>query len=61
MILLLNNDGPKGVKGATEEDKKEPNMPCKMGLTDLGPWADIRQAQLMKGSKGEEDFGRYVH
>ena len=31
----------------SEEDKKEPNRPCKMGLTDPGPWVDIRQAQLM--------------
>ena len=44
LALFLNNDGPKGVKGATEEDKKEPDGPCEMGLTDTYPWADKGQA-----------------
>ena len=35
-----------GIKGS-EEDKKEPNEPCEMSLTDLYPWADIGQAQLV--------------
>ena len=32
----------------SEEDKKEPNGPCEMGLTDPYPWADKRQAQFVK-------------
>ena len=31
----------------SEEDKYEPNGPCEMGLTDLYPWANKGQAQLM--------------
>ena len=27
-----------------EDDKKEPNGPCEMGLTDLYPWVDKGQA-----------------
>ena len=30
----------------TEEDKKEPDGPCEMGLTDPYPWANKGQAQL---------------
>ena len=30
-----------------EEDKKELNGPCEMGLTDPYPWADKGQAQLV--------------
>ena len=31
----------------SKEDKKEPNGPYEMGLTDPYPWADKGQAQLM--------------
>ena len=47
---LLNNDGSKRVKGATEEDKKEPNGFYEMGLTDPYPWADKGRARLVQRS-----------
>ena len=50
MILLLNNDGPKREKGATEEDKKELNGIYEMGLTDLYPWANKGRARLTQRS-----------
>ena len=31
----------------TKEDKKEPDGPYEMGLTDPYPWADKGQAQLV--------------
>ena len=49
MILLLNNDGPKGVKGATEEDKKELNGLYEMGLMDPDPWPAKGKPDLCNG------------
>ena len=50
MILLLDNDRPKGVKGAVEEDKKKLNRLYEMGLMGPYPWADKGGARLVQKS-----------
>ena len=56
---LLNNDGPKGVKGATEEDKKEPNGLYETGLTDPYPWVDKGWARLVQRSIMDRHYERF--